>query len=150
MTDLKDQRIQVLMSEAELQLLDDWSFAKKIRSRGEAIRKLCRVGMAIEPHLKTVLDDSFDALQELGRIHENIVEVTKRADGAPPSETVSADVALDAVLAMYRHLHTLAANLGLMETATENLISFPDLKSAQEAIDVHAKKLQEILDDSED
>ncbi|ASR06903.1 hypothetical protein CHY08_07100 [Rhizobium leguminosarum bv. viciae] len=40
--ELKDQRIPVMFSKSELELIDDWMFAKRLRSRGEAIRQLCR------------------------------------------------------------------------------------------------------------
>lgn len=40
--ELKDQRITVMMKKSELDLIDDWMFANRIRSRGEAIRQMCR------------------------------------------------------------------------------------------------------------
>lgn len=39
--ELKDQRVTIMMSESELSLIDDWMFANRLRSRGEAIRRLC-------------------------------------------------------------------------------------------------------------
>lgn len=44
-SDLLDQRVAVMMSKAELEMIDDWSFANRIRSRGEAIRRLVTAGM---------------------------------------------------------------------------------------------------------
>lgn len=41
----KDQRIPVLMSASELKAIDDWSFEQRIRSRGEAIRRLVALGL---------------------------------------------------------------------------------------------------------
>lgn len=43
--ELKDQRVPIMMSPSELKALDDWMFANRIRSRGEAIRRLCQVGL---------------------------------------------------------------------------------------------------------
>lgn len=40
--ELKDQRIAVMMTKSELGLIDDWMFAHRIRSRGDAIRQMCR------------------------------------------------------------------------------------------------------------
>ena len=48
MTDLpepKDKRIALVMTASELQAVDDWSFARRIRSRGEAIRQLISRGI---------------------------------------------------------------------------------------------------------
>lgn len=36
----KDQRVTLMMTLTELQRLDDWAFGHRIRSRGEAIRRL--------------------------------------------------------------------------------------------------------------
>jgi metal-responsive CopG/Arc/MetJ family transcriptional regulator len=47
MTQILTQRVHLLMSAAELQAVDDWSFANRIRSRGEAVRRL--IEMAIRP-----------------------------------------------------------------------------------------------------
>lgn len=41
----KDQRIPILMSASELKAIDDWSFEQRIRSRGEAIRRLVVLGL---------------------------------------------------------------------------------------------------------
>ena len=43
---MKTNRIQVLMSDEELQALDAWRYANHIASRGEAIRKLVYAGVA--------------------------------------------------------------------------------------------------------
>ena len=39
--DLKDQRVQVMFTKRDLEMIDDWAAAYRIRSRGEAIRRLC-------------------------------------------------------------------------------------------------------------
>lgn len=44
--ELKDQRVVTMMSPGELQGIDDWAFANRIRSRGEAIRRLTKIGLA--------------------------------------------------------------------------------------------------------
>ncbi|MBL8578115.1 MAG: hypothetical protein JNK47_12885 [Mesorhizobium sp.] len=43
--ELKDQRVVTMMSPRELDAIDEWMFANRIRSRGEAIRRLCQIGM---------------------------------------------------------------------------------------------------------
>lgn len=43
--ELLDQRVAIMMTKAELEMVDDWSFANRIRSRGEAIRRLVTAGM---------------------------------------------------------------------------------------------------------
>ena len=44
----KDQRVPVMMTASELKAVDDWSFSRRIRSRGEAIRQLIQLGLKVE------------------------------------------------------------------------------------------------------
>lgn len=50
--ELKDQRIAIMLTPSELKEVDDWSFARRIRSRGEAIRQLIRAGLGAEQATK--------------------------------------------------------------------------------------------------
>lgn len=43
--ELKDQRVPIMMTPSELKAIDDWSFNRRIRSRGEAIRRLCQIAL---------------------------------------------------------------------------------------------------------
>lgn len=52
--ELKDQRITIMLTESELREVDDWSFAHRIRSRGEAIRQLIDGGLLI-PTLASIV-----------------------------------------------------------------------------------------------
>lgn len=46
--ELKDHRVVTMMSPSELEAIDDWMFKNRIRSRGEAIRRLCQVGIEFD------------------------------------------------------------------------------------------------------
>ena len=41
----RTERIPLLMAPSEVKALDDWAFANRIRSRGEAIRQLIEAGL---------------------------------------------------------------------------------------------------------
>jgi hypothetical protein len=43
--EIRDQRVPILFTASELKEVDDWSFAQRIRSRGEAIRRLIALGL---------------------------------------------------------------------------------------------------------
>ena len=45
MSELKTFRLQVMMTPSELEVIDDWAFAHRIRSRGEAVRRLLDLGL---------------------------------------------------------------------------------------------------------
>jgi hypothetical protein len=44
-TERRTERIPLLMTPSEVKALDDWAFANRIRSRGEAIRRLIEAGL---------------------------------------------------------------------------------------------------------
>lgn len=49
MADLsRPDRLQIMLSPAELSALDDWRFARRMPSRAAAIRELLRRGLAVE------------------------------------------------------------------------------------------------------
>ena len=44
----RDERLQIMLSEAELIALDDWRFGKRMPSRASAIRELLNRGLQAE------------------------------------------------------------------------------------------------------
>lgn len=44
-TELLDQRIVILMRGADVEIIDEWMFSRRMKSRGEAIRMLLAIGM---------------------------------------------------------------------------------------------------------
>jgi len=45
---MKTERITTMMTPSEVQAIDDWAFATRIRSRGEAIRRLIEAGLKVQ------------------------------------------------------------------------------------------------------
>jgi hypothetical protein len=43
--ELKSERVTTMMTPSEVKEIDDWSFARRIRSRGEAVRRLIEMGL---------------------------------------------------------------------------------------------------------
>src|ERR1044071_8090066 len=43
--EMKTERITTMMTPSEVQVIDDWAFANRIRSRGEAMRRLIEAGL---------------------------------------------------------------------------------------------------------
>lgn len=44
--ELRTERVTTMMAPSEVKAIDDWSFQQRIRSRGEAIRRLIELGLA--------------------------------------------------------------------------------------------------------
>jgi hypothetical protein len=49
MSDLnRDERLQIMLTQEELEALDDWRFARRMPSRAAAVRELLRLGLTAE------------------------------------------------------------------------------------------------------
>ena len=48
MSDQRDERLQIMLTQSELAALDDWRFARRMPSRAAAVRELLRRGLAAE------------------------------------------------------------------------------------------------------
>lgn len=49
MTDLsRPERLQIMLSQEELEAVDDWRFARRLPSRAAAVRELLKRGLASE------------------------------------------------------------------------------------------------------
>ncbi len=42
---MKTERVHFLMSVEDLAKVDDWAYARRLKSRGEAIRRLLEIGL---------------------------------------------------------------------------------------------------------
>lgn len=76
--ELKDQRVVTMMSPSELEAIDDWMFKNRIRSRGEAIRRLTRVGLVTSDHfiaIDSAIEDAIESnLAAVHRLEEDFVQ----------------------------------------------------------------------------
>ncbi len=63
--ELKTIKFQMMLSESEAKQIDDWGFSNRIRSRAEAIRRLCQMGMRIDEASLPLLDKSSKSVDYL-------------------------------------------------------------------------------------
>ncbi len=66
--ELKDQRVVTMMSPSELEAIDEWMFKNRLKSRGEAIRRLCHVGMRAEERDRELLQLLMKGLDREGEL----------------------------------------------------------------------------------
>jgi hypothetical protein len=45
---MREQRLQIMLTEGELQAIDDWRFARRMPTRAAAVRELLKRGLAAE------------------------------------------------------------------------------------------------------
>ncbi|WP_320194990.1 hypothetical protein RMR10_012060 [Agrobacterium rosae] len=60
--ELKTIKFQMMLAESEAETIDDWSFQNRIRSRAEAIRRLCQIGMLVEAEIETIADAAVETM----------------------------------------------------------------------------------------
>jgi hypothetical protein len=70
-----------MLSDDELEIIDDWRHDNRIATRSDAIRRLCQMAITLDVDLNTVLDRSEELLKSfeasLQIIEEDMVEVKK-------------------------------------------------------------------------
>jgi len=49
MNDVRDERLQIMLSPEELNLLDDFRFRHRMPTRAAAVRELLRLGLTVAP-----------------------------------------------------------------------------------------------------
>ncbi|MDW9972826.1 hypothetical protein GOB98_22870 [Sinorhizobium meliloti] len=61
MIEPREKRVPFMMSERELLEVDDWRFKNKVATRADALRRLCKLGLALDellPQLQGALDEA--------------------------------------------------------------------------------------------
>jgi len=71
--EIKDQRIITLMTPSEVEAIDEWMFENRIRSRGEAIRRLCQIGLTTSRSA----EDTRDSLMAVLNRWIEVTEIVK-------------------------------------------------------------------------
>ncbi|MCL7999917.1 hypothetical protein M8994_16905 [Brucella sp. 21LCYQ03] len=72
--DKKTLKFQMMMSPAEAKELDDWMFENRIRSRAEAIRRLCQIGLFASESTERELELRSKYRQDLGELYLSLLE----------------------------------------------------------------------------
>ncbi len=73
----RGERLQIMLTDEELVVLDDWRFSRRMPSRASAVRELLKRGLAAEGF---ALADSHAKSKHFGLIHQ---EPAKRRGKAP-------------------------------------------------------------------
>lgn len=99
----KTERLHVLISDEELTAIDDWRFANRISTRGDAVRRLVQIGTRAERALLGVMHATTGVSEEL----EEVAEVRQGATEA--AEKRDADALLKSFGELFKAVDRLAA-----------------------------------------
>lgn len=68
MSDLtREQRLQIMLTEQELAVIDDWRFARRMPTRAAAVRELLKRGLAAEGFMAASASDRSQDFGVVGR-----------------------------------------------------------------------------------
>ncbi|MEH3125540.1 hypothetical protein [Agrobacterium cavarae] len=66
----KTERFNMFMSPSEMKAIEDWAWENRIRSKSEAVRRLCQIGLVCEVPTVTAGEAIHDLLEKV-RLHHN-------------------------------------------------------------------------------
>ncbi|WP_157951566.1 hypothetical protein [Agrobacterium pusense] len=150
--ELKDQRVPIMMSEDELKAIDDWRFENRIASRGEAIRRLCQIGLKADeasgPMFKLVKDAARNRIAAMERLSKLLdrgpLFLSRRAMIEFAGE--SGRAALDDARKLLEGMMRLSEPLVKIKDAETIKQALIEAKTSDEQMDARLKKIQEITD----
>jgi len=146
--ELKTIKFQLMLSPSEAEAIDDWGFRNRIRTRAEAIRRLCQIGLRTEEDARLIGEISATAMMWADKTRKYLNEEFDRLDSqrderapAPASHQANlfTTMALMGTIAIARDMEKRARNLSSSETIEDalekSLAENPDLKAAADLMD---------------
>lgn len=73
--DSESKRLQMIITEDELNAIDDWQFANRIANRSEAVRRLCQVALALEPLIEKNYSLTEDVLKSRYKSWDRLTDI---------------------------------------------------------------------------
>lgn len=139
MTDEKKTlKFQMMMSPREAKELDDWMFSHRVRSRAEAIRMLCQVGLSTDrhwEHLRYGTSNAIHAALNAVRVFED--KFYSNWEGSPADQKLYATMIMDA----YDHLWRLKETFESLERETTPFLVEGEIEDAFDALDFNKAEL---------
>ncbi|MBB5044033.1 hypothetical protein [Shinella fusca] len=146
--ELKTIKFQLMLSPSEAAAIDDWGFKNRIRTRAEAIRRLCQIGLQAEDGAKIIREVAETGMMWASKTrkfqNEELGELAPQEDknaAAPASHQTNlfTTMALTGVIALARDMEDRAKNLRSFDTFEEaiekGLAKNPDLKAAADLME---------------
>ncbi|NTI27130.1 hypothetical protein [Rhizobium rhizogenes] len=81
--ELKTIKFQLMLSESEAKAMDDWGFGHRIRTRAEAIRRLCQIGLAVEAKTEGIFQQNLNANFAAVAVMDAMGRIERKEDGFP-------------------------------------------------------------------
>ncbi|PWI54464.1 hypothetical protein B5K03_09820 [Rhizobium phaseoli] len=138
----KTIKFQLMLSEAEAKAIDDWGFSHRIRSRAEAIRRLCTAALELDAHADAI-DETLGALDmQSFSFAERIRELSKRTD-ARRNDSIAASAIRSSEI-LQNVVNDLSIDLDAVLGAAIAIRTAATFDRAVEALRENRRRLQEL------
>lgn len=124
--ELKDQRVVTMMSPTDLATIDEWSFQNRIRSRGEAIRQLCRIGLDATTALDGLRSPAAHMANKSSKLLKSLED--------NKNEAQRAELVVDYLFDMNRLVGELLQTVSRIVDTTANLSDWEKVEAAIEQV----------------
>lgn len=124
--ELKDQRVVTMMSPTDLATIDEWSFQNRIRSRGEAIRQLCRIGLDAATALDGLRSPAADMANKSSKLLKSLEE--------SKNEAQRTELVVDYLFDMNRLVGEVLQTVSRVVDTTANLSDWEKVEEAIEQV----------------
>lgn len=75
----RENRIPIMMSDEELQIVDDWRYENRVATRSEAIRRLCKIAHSLDQVIPSATDHVEWLVHEARQLYDFALESQDRA-----------------------------------------------------------------------
>ncbi|MEQ1405660.1 hypothetical protein ABK249_12015 [Neorhizobium sp. Rsf11] len=82
------ERMQIKITAAEIEAIDEWRFANRVPSRSEAVRRLCKIGLLVDQELEQAVDIASDGVTILNDQALELIGLTRRLTGPETSDVL--------------------------------------------------------------
>jgi hypothetical protein len=95
MTDEKKTiKFQIILSEEEAQEIDAWGESRRLRSRAEAIRRLCQIGIKTDRQVDQLIDDMAKVMDSMMGVRDLVFGMEINEEMRASLREMSADFAI--------------------------------------------------------
>lgn len=151
----KTERFNMFMTPTEMKEIEEWAWANRIRSKSEAVRRLCQVGLLVGAELEGLADAAIDMSDSMTALDKAVFGFWATiADPDYKSETLKRDAvieAISAVLLRMSNVHsgaesvsTVLAGLYAAAAGITNLDSAEGKKRSDEVLQGVKESLQKL------
>lgn len=155
--EIKSHQQHLLMTPSEVKAIDDWRFANRIGSRGDAIRRLCEIGMGVDQvGVPSAIGHLNNLVEGISKDVQWLLDILDGREEAPDNVEESILDAIELLGKISDHVKILDLNLWEQRLWIEQVKSGPDTKmeevyeKARPSIDdVRSKIIARLEDEGE-